>query len=691
MRGRWSRWLGIAFGVLVLLILAPIAYFSIVGVDAFKPRIVAAVAAATGRELTIAGPIGLKLSLLPTLRIDDAALSNPPGFSRPEMARLHRLDLQLALLPLLGRRIEVNSVVLTGPDILLETNAAGLSNWQFQRQSPAHSNAADPKSAPAARTEILVRRIEIDNGQIAIRNAAGVVRAVGIQKLTVAADSIEGPMTLAAAAEISGTALTLKAVGGSLAALTGGGEEKFPIDLTAAAQGATLSLKGVVADIAKMTGADLAFNASVPDLAALSALAGTNLPGLKNITFQSRIAGAPSGITLAGLKLAMPDLDIEGDVAMALAPRPSIRGKLHAGKIDIDALQAGFSRSSVAVPTVAAAPQAAAGRKIFSDAELPLAALLAFDADLNLIIDQCLSGAMALRDIAGHLVLHAGRLRLDPFVVTAPGGVIHLAINLDASANPPPLGLVLRAPSLALQPLLAAMHMPAFAQGQMEVSADLHGAGKSPHAIAAGLNGSLGLAAENARIEPAQLGELLHQKEILQLGGAQLGGLTAMRCLAVRTEARDGVADLKTLLLDTAPLRLTGGGAINLGAETLALRLLTTARLGGTGVVAPVEVGGSLLAPTFGVGKLEALAAAAQVLGQTAVARNNPQFGLTIGQLGLDRLVPGTANPEETCERALAFARGTTPPPAQASPASTSPAPTQKNPKPADILRQLLR
>ena len=58
---------------------------------------------ATGRDLTLKGRIRLGLSLQPTLTVEDVAFANPPGFSRPQMATLERLDLKLALIPLLSQ------------------------------------------------------------------------------------------------------------------------------------------------------------------------------------------------------------------------------------------------------------------------------------------------------------------------------------------------------------------------------------------------------------------------------------------------------------------------------------------------------------------------------------------------------------------------------------------------------------
>ena len=69
--------------------------------------------------------------------------------------------------------------------------------------------------------------------------------------------------------------------------------------------------------------------------------------------------------------------------------------------------------------------------------------------------------------------------------------------------------MVLHAPGLALKTILAAVHEPSFATGNLEVYADLHGAGDSPHAIAASLDGSLGLAMAGGTIDNRLLGSLL--------------------------------------------------------------------------------------------------------------------------------------------------------------------------------------
>ena len=91
----------------------------------------ARVKAETGRDLVFGGPIDLKLSLEPKLVASDVTLSNAPGAQSPQMVEVKRVEVQVALLPLLQKRFEVVEVALVEPTIALETDAQGRANWDF--------------------------------------------------------------------------------------------------------------------------------------------------------------------------------------------------------------------------------------------------------------------------------------------------------------------------------------------------------------------------------------------------------------------------------------------------------------------------------------------------------------------------------------------------------------------------------
>jgi AsmA protein len=151
------RWLLVALAALVLLPVVAIGgallFFD---PDSLKPRIAEAVTRATGRAFAIEGRLTLKPALVPTLTAENLVLANVPGGSAPEMLRLRRAELRLALLPLLSGRAEVDSLSLEGGTLLLERD-----NWRFTRpEAPPDPNARP--AAPAREPMVLdIRRVAL--------------------------------------------------------------------------------------------------------------------------------------------------------------------------------------------------------------------------------------------------------------------------------------------------------------------------------------------------------------------------------------------------------------------------------------------------------------------------------------------------------------------------------------------------
>ncbi|MFL5288485.1 MAG: AsmA family protein, partial [Rhodopila sp.] len=153
-----------------------------------KPRIAEAVHRATGRELTIAGDIRLHKSLWPTVEVNDVSLSNPAGFSRPQMATLKQMRLSLALLPLLSREVQIASMTLVQPDILLEHSATGLANWRIAPPSEASAVPSSPSAPSAPRKRLLVgiETVGMENGVVAYRDdASGRATSLDVPILTI--------------------------------------------------------------------------------------------------------------------------------------------------------------------------------------------------------------------------------------------------------------------------------------------------------------------------------------------------------------------------------------------------------------------------------------------------------------------------------------------------------------------------
>ena len=152
---RWRR--VIVVGLLVVLPISGIGIFIVTfDPNGWKPRIQNAVMRATGRELSLNGPISLKWSLVPTIEAHDVALANFDGGSRPQMVTAQSIEAEVALLPLLSNRLDIPRLAIIKPDVLIETTQAGRGNWLFTK--PATPTAA---AAPVAPMDIDVQSMTV--------------------------------------------------------------------------------------------------------------------------------------------------------------------------------------------------------------------------------------------------------------------------------------------------------------------------------------------------------------------------------------------------------------------------------------------------------------------------------------------------------------------------------------------------
>ncbi len=685
------RKLGWIVGGLVLLAVVAIGVgIAMFDPEAQKPRIVEAVKQATGRDLAIKGRIGLALSLRPTLEVSDVTLSNPPGFSRPEMASIARLDLQLALLPLLSKRIEIDRLIVTKPDVRLETDAKGSPNWVF---TPPEKPAAAPsgpaaggggKSGPMA---LVIRTLRLDDGNFSYRNGkTGERDTVAAKQIEASLASIDAPLHLTAAFALNGSDITLTADTGPLTRLTGqtpGGP--WPIKLAVTAAGAKIGIDGAIANPVAGGGADIAVTADIPDLAALGKVAKQDLPPLKSLVLSAKVTDDPKGLAqglaLHGLKLTSSAGDIAGDLAVTFGPPRGMTGVLKSEKLDLDAL---FPPAAVAATPAAKAGSAAPAPKsrwLIPDQPLPFGQMQTTNANLQLNLGTLRFGGADYKAIEAHMLLKDGVLTLDPASADLPQGHLALTLTADAGKTAPPVHLTLRAPAIALAPLLAELGEPPYATGNLEVVADLHGAGESPHAIASSLDGLLGLAVAGGSIDIQRIGGA--GARVLQAVNLQKSssGASTLRCFALRLDFAHGVGTVRALAIGSALVNVDGSGTVNLGDETLALLLKSRALVAGAAVTVPVKVSGPIAAPQTKVDEIGIAQSNAAALGSL--------FGGSVGSAigGGEKPVAG-----DSCPGALALARGQAAPapepvpepaPAAAAPAPGTPAPAPAPAQPA--------
>ena len=259
--------------------------------DAVKARLIEQVRRGTGRDLTISGPVSLVWSLSPTIALSDLSLSNPPGFIRPQMAHVDRLEVQLALAPLFHREIDIRRIAIVSPSVQLERDTAGHPNWDLRPPPVPTRSSATPAQTGGDRFRLAVGTVDI----------AGATITYGGQTVTVPhavydprAGSVEGSLVT------TGTTLALGGTVGPVAATA------YPIDLHLTGDGISASMTG--------TSAAATLSMTVTDLAALSPLIGRPLPSVRDITLSAALPGPGTlrihagSVTLGAVSLQQADL-----------------------------------------------------------------------------------------------------------------------------------------------------------------------------------------------------------------------------------------------------------------------------------------------------------------------------------------------------------------------------------------------
>ena len=688
MTKRWRRIGKIGGGVLALAVAGAAIFIATFDADSQKPRIAAAVKQATGRDLRLGGPIRLGWSLRPTLVLGDVAFSNPPGFSRPDMATVERVEVQLGLLPLLSHRIEIDRLTVVKPDIRLETDAQGQGNWVFVPQSAIAASPGTGGAPAGTKAEpliVVVNAVRLTDGVFAWHDGkTGHTSTVAAKEIATLTGSLDAPLHVTASLALDGTELAIAIDTGPLAALTGGaGGAPFPVKVSVKAGGASIGAEGSIAKPATGEGIDLALTANIPDLTALSSLAHRDLPAVKALVFGAKLSGNAKELTLRDLKATSSLGDLGGDLTIALAPRTRLSGTLASKSFDADGVMAATA-AKPAAPSVPGLPTpTAAGRGLIPDTNLPFEPLHALDADLRVSVGALRLGGTDYKGIAGHIVLKDGVLDLDPAQADLPEAHVALSLRADASKPEPVVHLKLEAPGIALQPLLVALGQPAYATGTLEVRTDLHGSGPSPHAIAASLDGYLGLAMPGGTVDLKRLGgaATVVTEALKPANGA--AGANAVRCFALRLDFAKGVGTVRALALGSKLLNADGSGSVNLGDETLALNLRSRTVIGKTAVTMPVRVSGPMARPQTKVDEIGIAEANAAAIGSLL----GGQAGAILGA------AKQPAGGGDVCPLAMAVARGQAAPAAVAedAPAAAAPAPgpQPKLPNAGQLLKQL--
>ena len=236
---------------------------------------------------------------------------------------------------------------------------------------------------------------------------------------------------------------------------------------------------------------------------------------------------------------------------------------------------------------------------LFSRELFPLDFLHEMDLSLAVNLQEIEETKTVLDSIKLGIELQDGKLKLHPASFVFEGGYVKADFLLDVSVSPPQMALNMTADDFDLAKLLTYTSSTVPLQGNLNIYMDVRSSGASPHELAANLNGNINMILENGRVP----------RHFLDLLAMDLLGWSVSRsirreqsaiitCAIVSLQVDSGLVQSKALLMDSPRLDLNGEGTVDLGAETIDLKLYPKKKKKFWASVTPVNIKGSLADPS---------------------------------------------------------------------------------------------
>ncbi len=608
----------IAIGVIALLVIVIGGVFvaiSMVDVNAYRGEIAEAAEQATGRKLVIAGEADLSVSLSPSISVSDVTFANAPWGSRTELAKLKDVSVEVALMPLISGDIQVKRLVLSGLDVLLETNDKGVGNWVFEGAEPGSGDADAGEAGDLPTVNLIV----LNDINLTYRDGqSGATTKVAIARLEGRADSASSPLAFSLDAAYNSQPIKASGRLGPLAELADP-DDPWPLNVKLAAGGADISVDGTIAKPMAADGLALKFSVNGKDLATLKGLAGAELPNLGPYTIAGNLSGNPDNLGVKGLTAKIGGSDVGGDVRVRMAGgSPSIEAQLKSTLLNVDDFTGGAKESAPAAKQETAAKDGK--KRVFSADPLPLEGLSAVNADVSVAVGKLMASGLVLEDIGLGAKLKGGKADITLEKAKLSDGGLTGMVSVDGRKGNSGVAAKLNVAKVDIGRLLKEMEITDLLVAKLDAAVDVAGKGDSVRAIMAGLNGTMQAASNNGSVGSKYI-DLLAADLLTSLvpGGPDTND-TKFKCLVTAFDIKKGIATNTALLFETEKIVIQGGGKINLQDETIDMQIKPKPKDASLlSLAVPIDIGGTLAEPSAGP---NAGAVAVGVVGLAASAVN---------------------------------------------------------------------
>jgi AsmA protein len=584
-----------------------------------RAEIERAVEGATGRDLTIAGEVGVSYWPVLGLRAQDATLANVAGGRAPAFLTTDDIHVGVEIRPLFERRVVVREMVIERPNIALEVAADGRPNWILAPRSTGTPSPTPPPTgeAPVSVDRASLRELRIRDGEVSYFDArSGSGWVVGDVDIDTAVTSLEEPMRIDGSLVYAEQALDIELELGRPGALIR--NQRMPLKLKLESElldvdfdGQTLAASGEIAGLVQVSG---------PSLRRLATWVGSPLQsgvGLEPFAVNGRIEVAGGRYSFSNAGFALDRIRGRGDFELSrVRDRPYVSGRLELFDFDLNPYITGQAPQQLAqgapvvapataddapsptaeIAAVAAPPRAVDVQAPASDVPIDLSGLRTLNADLELVTGAVLVQRMRIESSRLNLVLNDGYMAATLQELALYGGSGSGRFELDAREPQARIVQELNVSNVEARPFLTDAANFSNIEGRAELSLSVTTRGASQSEL---------IRTADGRMHLEVVAGTLHG---VDLGGVSRTVRNALRGELTAPEARtsfqgfsatftigDGVLASDNVSFNTPDLRIPGLAVIDLPQRRIDARLAP--RSAGSFIVFPFSARGPFAGP----------------------------------------------------------------------------------------------
>ena len=308
---RWKKLFIAVALVLVVLIAGLYAFIELYNFNNFKPLIHRAVKNATGRELNIRGDIDIDFGIRPTIKVEDVSFQNAAWSTQADLVRVQHIEVQVAVWHLLTGKLDFVRLVLIEPEIIVEFDKAGTSNFTFDTAGD------DQKGAKLSPPPLIFSDVQVEKGVFTYKDARSESKfTVRIDQLTAKIPGFDESLQL----EFKGTLDDKPFVlGGTLGPIWAWVEPGYtmPANLTAVAGDATATMVGELRDPINFKNLAFDITAQGPSVSEIAKLAGlSDVPELGTFRLTAKVDDSAGNLAIDKLDIQIGSQEL---VAISLS------------------------------------------------------------------------------------------------------------------------------------------------------------------------------------------------------------------------------------------------------------------------------------------------------------------------------------------------------------------------------------